>query len=277
MEDIQNRIIVNMDLNLRAVTSAKFMQGNVDSSVLECHISNGVKVVDITGESIVFKFEKKDGTHCYQDVASGVTTRSDLGENVVECVLMANTISCPGTVICEIFRTLNGDTNSLPKFLFAVESSMEQGILSSNYIASIDTKLVDWQISFDQIQADYQAAIILDGQHSELEMQNARMGEATLGAKITLMDGVSVTNATNISSKIKTVVVTATVNSQSHVVHGLVGYDNTHDELQALYQGIQMTVGDNYSENTDKLSIDLLLWTIDSGEKIKFILYKGIK
>jgi len=276
MEDIQNRIIVNMDLNLRAVTSAKFMQGNVDSSVLECHISNGVKVVDITGESIVFKFEKKDGKYVYQDITTGVTIRPDLGTNVVECILLAQTIAVPGTVICEIFRSINGDTNSLPKFLFAVEDSLEDGILSSNYVASIDTKLVDWQTSFDQIQADYQAAIILDGQHSELEMQNARMGQATLGAKITLMDAASATNATNISSKIKTVLVTATVNSQSHIIHGLV-YDNTHDGLQAFYQGIQMDIGDNYSENADKLSIDLLLRTIDSGEKIKFILYKGIK
>jgi len=219
MEDIQNRIIVNMDLNLRAVTSARFMQGNVSSACLECHISNGAKVINIQGESIVFKFEKSDGNYVYQDVTTGVTIRSDLGINVVECVLMANTISVTGTVICEIFRSINGDTNSLPKFLFAVESSMEQGILSSNYIASIDTKLVDWQTSFDQIQADYnaaivlngqhsadynaamiideqysadyQAAIVLDGQHSELEMVASRKGFDTLPDKIGAMDGIS--------------------------------------------------------------------------------------
>ena len=69
---------------------------------------------------------------------------------------------------------------------------------------------------------------------------------------------------------------TATASNTTRIVHNLT-YNPMTDELQVYYMGILIEKVENYIENTDNISINLNGWSLDLGEKIKFILYKGLK
>jgi len=81
-----------------------------------------------------------------------------------------------------------------------------------------------------------------------------------------------------ITSKIKTYVFTATVNGTTNITFPLI-FDVAHDDLLCFdqYYGSLLYLGDNYSLNANGVSIDLLSWSLNLNEKIKFILYKSVK
>lgn len=144
------------DLKKRLMTDAKFMQGDKDSSSFRITLVDGGKVVDITGETIQFRFYKQDKTIVYQDASTGVTI-IDGPKGIVECVLKSDTLSYPGTVKCEIHRAESGKELTTPSFNFRVDASIgESGILSTNYIGAIENKIIDWQSEINAINAEYE-------------------------------------------------------------------------------------------------------------------------
>lgn len=78
-----------------------------------------------------------------------------------------------------------------------------------------------------------------------------------------------------IQNKVKTKILTVT-STTSHIVHNLI-YIPANDELQVFYKGVLLDRGINYNDNNDHLSIDLIDWTISSGEDVKFVLYRNVK
>ena len=55
----------------------------------------------------------------------------------------------------------------------------------------------------------------------------------------------------------------------SNIPHTFSDYNSVHDEIIAIYQGIELDNIDNYIENNN-LSIDLIGWSLKLNEKIKF-------
>jgi len=106
----------------------------------------------------------------------------------------------------------------------------------------------------------YDSAVTND---TNLEVIDARNGEVSLNARI---------------SKIgKILISTFTANSTvTNITHNLV-FVASKDDLLAVYRGVILEVGSNYSLNTNSISIDLLGWSILVGEKISFKIYKNVK
>lgn len=75
----------------------------------------------------------------------------------------------------------------------------------------------------------------------------------------------------------KTAVFTATTTS-TNIIHNLV-YDSAHDELDCYdsYYGTLLVIATNYTENANKISIDLVGWSLLASQSVNFILYKNIK
>lgn len=140
---MENRYAIDYDIKQRFFSNIKFMQGDIDSSVLEVTIFDNSKNVDMTGEDIEFRFLKPDGTIVFQDKNSGVNF-IDAAKGEFECVLKANTLASVGVVRCEIIRKKNGIILTCPSFNFTVDSSIGGLLLSSNYIASIENKMIEW-------------------------------------------------------------------------------------------------------------------------------------
>jgi hypothetical protein len=79
-----------------------------------------------------------------------------------------------------------------------------------------------------------------------------------------------------ISNKIKTEVIVIMGNGITNIVHNL-SYDPLHDDLLVIYDNVILEKGLNYTENVNKISIDLIDWSLDNGEKVYFKLYKNVK
>lgn len=171
---MENRYIANYDIKQKCITYIKFKQGDVDSAVLEVHLTDNGEVIDITGETIEFRFSKPDNTVVYQDSSTGVTILDETGGKI-ECVLKSNTLAKPGNVKCEIHRAKDGKELTTSSFYFIVESSIgESGVLSTNYIKLIDDKVTGWQTKIDSMQTEYNGLkqIILDtNQAADLQDQ----------------------------------------------------------------------------------------------------------
>jgi hypothetical protein len=147
---IENRYEIDYDLKTKLSYNIHFQQGDIDSSILEINLTDNGLPIDITGEDIQFRFIKPDRTIVYQDFTTGVSIVY-AKDGKVECVLMANTLASAGLVTCQIYRSLNGKALSTPSFNFVINSSIESGVLSSNYIASIENKIIEWQTQVNNI------------------------------------------------------------------------------------------------------------------------------
>lgn len=142
---MENRYKIQYDIKLKNVTNITFKQGDIDSSVLDITLLDNGQPVDLTGENIEFRFLKSDNTIVFQDVSAGVTVL-DAENGNVECVLKSNTIAAVGDVTCEIHRVKDGKTLTMQSFIFTVEESISgEGILSENYISTIDGMLISMQ------------------------------------------------------------------------------------------------------------------------------------
>ncbi|HEY8805433.1 MAG TPA: hypothetical protein VIM42_10090 [Clostridium sp.] len=82
----------------------------------------------------------------------------------------------------------------------------------------------------------------------------------------------------SLPNKIKIITYTAISNGISNVVYNL-NYNPVTDDLNVtdLTYGQQLSVGDSYTENANLISIDLIGWTLNIGEKISFRLTKNVK
>jgi len=139
---MENRYNIAYDFKKRLITNIRFKQGDIDSSVLEVSLLDNSIPVDITGETIEFRFLKPDNNVVYQDLNNGVNIIYGT-TGIVECVLMSNTLASPGVVKCEIHRGKDGKELTTSTFNFTVENSIgADGILSSNYISTIEHELI---------------------------------------------------------------------------------------------------------------------------------------
>lgn len=80
----------------------------------------------------------------------------------------------------------------------------------------------------------------------------------------------------SVNDKIKYKTFTSTTNGITNIVHNL-DYNSSTDELLVFYDGVLMDKTDNYTENSNEISIDLVGWSLSSGDIIKFNLYKNVK
>lgn len=145
---MENRYKISYDIKQKNIVNISFMQGDVDTSVIEVQLFDNGQVVDITGETIEFRFLKPDGTIVFQDESTGVNIL-DAEEGIFECVLMANTLAVAGAVRTEIVRKKDGFILTCPTFNFIVKQSINNMVLSSNYIESIENKMIEWQLNED--------------------------------------------------------------------------------------------------------------------------------
>jgi len=162
---LENRYKLVYDIKNKLTTVVRYKQGDADTSIMEITLMDGEKVIDITGETIEFHFQRKDGTIVYQDYNSGIVIL-DAINGVVQATLKSNTLAVPGIVRCEILRTKDNKHLTTSAFNFVVESSMDGGVSSTNYISRIEDRLI--------IMAT--------------EIETARFGEVDLSTKIGKLD-----------------------------------------------------------------------------------------
>lgn len=82
-------------------------------------------------------------------------------------------------------------------------------------------------------------------------------------------------SSSKIVSRIRNFKYTASATISS-ITHGL-DYNNTTDDLQVFYNGLLLEEGTNYTNSSDFHTINLTSWTINSGDKVYFKLYKYVK
>lgn len=157
-----------------------FKQGNQQSNVLEVQMYQGASAIDLTDESIEFRFVKGDATVVYQDELAGVV-KVDALNGVVQCTLLANTVAVVGAVTCEIYRTINGKSIACPQFTFYVEESLDSsGVLSTDYISNVEESLLlttQNRIDAQQSAVDAEASAVNAG----VSEVNAGVSEVNAG------------------------------------------------------------------------------------------------
>lgn len=82
-------------------------------------------------------------------------------------------------------------------------------------------------------------------------------------------------SSSKIASRIRTYKYTAS-STVSSITHNL-NYAPTTDDLQIFYNGVLLDEGDNFTHSADYKTINLVGWTIASGDKLYFKLYKFTK
>ena len=139
---MENRYIITLDMKNRMNDTLKFKQGDTDSSVLEINLLDDGSSVDISGQIIEFNFLKPDNTIVIQDSTTGVTILEAL-TGKFQCLLKTNTLASPGIVKCEISFKSGIKILSMETFNINVEEGIGSGdgVLSTNYISSIETLL----------------------------------------------------------------------------------------------------------------------------------------
>ncbi len=142
---MENRYKLQYDIKLKNIINITFKQGDIDTSILDLTLLDNGQPVDVTGEIIEFRFLKPDNKIVFQDASAGVNILDSINGNI-ECILKAQTLAAVGDVTCEIHRVKDGKTLTTQSFKFTVEQSISgDGILSENYISTIDGMLIAMQ------------------------------------------------------------------------------------------------------------------------------------
>lgn len=150
---MENRQVLVLDFKQRSIFNVKFVQGDINSSVLEFRITNGGAPVDISGQTITVSFHKPDGTIVIQDSLTGVTV-VDAATGKVQCVLSSNTLAVTGIVKGEVDFSTEGTKLSTAQFTFNVTESLDNGDMLSVYvIQKLDAKIIDIQSQYDDDSA----------------------------------------------------------------------------------------------------------------------------
>ena len=260
---MENRYKISYDIKSYNILDVKFKQGDTDSSVIEINLFDGGQVVDVTGEAIEFRFLKPDKTSVFQDATSGVKVL-DAVNGAFECTLKANTLAVPGLVFAEVVRTKDGIILTSPAFNLLVEKSIGSMALSTNYIASIENKIVEWQLKENIRQSTFEInensrisksdAKIADvesrfqamaaSQQGATEVIDARKGKASLRAKIDEMD----TQSNEIASDFKII----SMQGASFVdkMQGLIDVRGIYVKTDTEGKGIDVGICLENTENT---------------------------
>jgi hypothetical protein len=82
-------------------------------------------------------------------------------------------------------------------------------------------------------------------------------------------------SSSKIVSRIRNFKYTAS-STVSSITHGL-DYNSTTDDLQVYYNGLLLEEGVNFTNSTDFHTINLTSWTVSSGDRVYFKLYKYVK
>lgn len=142
---------INYDIKTKQVTNMSFQQGNKNVSSIEFTVYEDGKVVNITGETIEFRFVKADKTEVYLDINSGVVIAEGVN-GIVTCKLTNDVLSYAGLVKCQIYRKLGTKELFSPTFNFIVKGSLGgDGTLSVNYISQVESKMIEWQGIVDNL------------------------------------------------------------------------------------------------------------------------------
>jgi len=197
---MENRYKINYDIKLKCVSNIRFKEGDTDSSILDVVLYDGGQIVNLTGETIEFRFLKSDTTIVFQNFSAGVSIIDALKGNV-QCILMSNTLASVGQVKCEIYRTKDGKKLTTPSFDFLVEKSIgSNGVLSTNYISAIDNKIIEMNtlynvINTKLINGELKGDIGLKGDQGTqgLKGDTGAVPNLTVGTVTTLQPGNPVT------------------------------------------------------------------------------------
>lgn len=149
----------------------------------------------------------------------------------------------------EEYDTLSQEDKDNPKFVYEI-------IDDEGEYPQLLQGLID---NLEQSKQNYDTAV-KDNTH--VEIVEARGGEENLKARLDKM------------GKIHTSVFTA-ISTTSTILHNL-SYDIVHDDLLVLYQGVMLEEGVNYN-HLSSTAIRLLDWSVSSGERMYFRLYKNVR
>jgi len=148
---MENRFSLILDFKNSSFTNIKFVQNDIDTSVLEFLICNQGVPVDITDQIISIAFLKSDNNLVMQDENTGINIL-DATNGKFEVVLRSQTLSAVGQVKAEIsFSDVSGKKLSTATFGFTVTASINngEGFLSSNEISVIDAQIAIWEAEVD--------------------------------------------------------------------------------------------------------------------------------
>ena len=153
---IENRFSLILDFKQSSFYNIKFVQNDIDTSVLEFTICNQGVPVDITDQTISFAFLKSDNTLVIQDFNTGVSIL-DAINGKLQVILKSQSLSAVGLVKTEIsFSDATGKKLSTAQFNFTVTSSLDNGdgVLSSNAIPVMEAQIVVWNSEIDNKLAE---------------------------------------------------------------------------------------------------------------------------
>jgi len=156
---LENRQVVYLDFKQRSIFNVKFVQGDINSSVLEFRITNNGVPVDISNQEVIVSFYKPDGTIVIQDSLTGVTViNATTGK--VECILSSNTLAVTGIVKGEVDFSTAGTKLSTAQFTFNVTESLDNGDTLSVYvIPKLDAKIIDIQAQYNDDSARWNSDV----------------------------------------------------------------------------------------------------------------------
>lgn len=142
---IENRHSLILDFKQSSFTNIKFVQNDIDTSVLEFMICNQGIPVNLTGQVVTFAFLKSDNTLVIQNSSSGVSIL-DAVNGKIQCILRSQTLASVGVVKAEIsFTDVSGKKLSTATFNFTVTASIDngEGFISSNEVALLDQAIIN--------------------------------------------------------------------------------------------------------------------------------------
>lgn len=104
--------------------------------------------------------------------------------------------------------------------------------------------------------------------------------ENDLGGSLDIIDSVLKdhdTRITNLLTQLKDeFTYTSIADNVTRLVHNF-DYNPNRDEIVVLFENIELEKDVNYTENADNISINLLGWSINTGDVIKFKLYRFVR
>jgi len=197
---LENRYAITLDFKQKSVFHVNFVQGNINTSVLEFRIVDGGQPVDISNQEVTVAFFKPDGTLVIQDSLTGVSVL-DGSNGRLECVLSSNTLAAAGIVKGEVNFDSVGTKLSTAQFIFNVTVSLDNGdiLTSINELPKLDAKLIDIQAQYNDDSTQWNSDvnnIIAEADNKMIETESTRQ----LALAATDATNQAITNAQNATS-----------------------------------------------------------------------------
>lgn len=257
----EKRYKVYYDIKGQLISSLAYSQGDIESAVLEVKLLDDTSSIDITGETIFFRFLKPDNTVVEQDINSGVTILSPEG-GVVECVLNAQVLALKGKVLCEIHRSEGGQDLTTRCFTMYVEGTiLGSSTISEIFISRVENAIInlsqyaDLARTSEENAKDSEDAAKVSETNSKTSEDNAKYSEQVSAvsesdaARSRDYAATSEYNAYQSETKAKTSEDNALVSEQ----HALISESNADISEAGALLSEQNALG---SENAAKISED---------------------